>query len=197
MESLQLAGVTITVVTHVSKSRQHPWFFSLPSLSTSDQLPNLLILPLNDFEIHLSIPTATLSRHRFFCKRASMQWLWTGHIAPLLEIHEFSLPIREGSDRAYQDPNDLALARVSYPLPQICHTSVTSLSSYRELLWLPWRCHAHSCCQSYTRSAASALYFPLLTPTLLLQVISFRCQLRGHSCSKFSLTNSTPRGEFL
>ena len=114
---------------------------SSPSLSTSNQLPNPLILPPNVFQIHLffSIPTD------FFCKLATAL-NWTCHFPAWNP--QFSTSNMIKPRQSSPSPLDLALASFRpnshKPLSHILD------SCYRELLWFLWRCRAKSCCQSYT-----------------------------------------------
>lgn len=115
---------------------------------------------------------------------AKLQQLWTGRVTPLLEIHGFSLPIWQSPNEAHRAPYHWALARVSDPSP--INLSYTACSGHREHFWILWRCHAPSCCQSYTKSAAPVFTF-FLTHPRPLRTISFRCPLMRHFSSRPSL----------
>lgn len=114
-------------ISSLSKQHHHPQLpktanlgsilDSSPSLSTSNQLPNPLILPPNVFQIHLffSIPID------FFCKLATAL-NWTCHF-PAWNPQFFTsnmIKPRQSSP----SPLDLALATVSDPTPtNLYHTS--------------------------------------------------------------------------
>lgn len=57
-------------------------------------------------------------------------------------------------------------------------------SSHKNCFCSLWRCHAHPCCQSSTKSAASVFTF-FLTHSHPPWIITFRCQLKSHFSSDF------------
>lgn len=189
-------------ISSLSKQHHHPLLpksanlgsilDSSLSLSTSNQLPNLLILSPNVFQIHLFFlyPNWFLLQT---CNRFEL---------------DMSLPCLKST--AFHFQYDNAQTKLTKPLGSgPCHSfrpnphkplSHILDSCYRELLWLLWRCMLNLAVSLTHSLLLQFSHFSWPIPTLFIWMISFRCQL-SHSCSKASLTSLrldwTSRGQLL